>query len=432
MSAKVRWWKDAFWVITHADGRRHAKRIGPSRDDKRAARRIAEEINSHIARGTFQPAPEVAAATSPSFSEFARAWVRSEVEAPLEREDRGHLAPMTVRQYESNVRANLIPHFGDMPLDKITAREIQRFHDVSASHGLSPRSIEKILGVLRRILDHARANDLLGENPVRRWSELRPTVGRRRSSTAQRVSERDIFSARELHVFLKLVRHRRPEHHPLVVFMAHTGARFGEALALRWIDIDLDERTARIARSFSSGRSLGATKTGRTRLVELSAAVIDVLRPVRPDIFGEDTLVFPNELGRLQDPRNFRDRVFRPLVRRIVGVRKALTVHSLRHSFASLHIARGTPIKWIQAQGGWASAKMLLDVYGHFMPEESSGYADALSASPNGTRRHRAVGENRARPHTRVEKRAPSRPSLVAQPGIEPGTRGFSVRCSTS
>ncbi len=149
-------------------------------------------------------------------------------------------------------------------------------------------------------------------------------------------------------------------------------------------------------------------------------------------MFGEDALVFSNEAGRLQDPRNFRDRVFRPLVRRVVGVRKKLTVHSLRHTFASLHIARGTPIKWIQAQGGWASAKMLLDVYGHFMPEESGGYANALSASPDGTRRHQVVAANRGRPHSRVESRAPSRASLVAQGGIEPPTRGFSVRCSTN
>ena len=51
------------------------------------------------------------------------------------------------------------------------------------------------------------------------------------------------------------------------------------------------------------------------------------------------------------------------------------------------HMARGTNLKWIQAQGGWSSAKMLLDVYGHFMPTESAGYADALTA-PDGTIRH--------------------------------------------
>ena len=52
-------------------------------------------------------------------------------------------------------------------------------------------------------------------------------------------------------------------------------------------------------------------------------------------------------------------------------------------------MARGTPLKWIHAQGGWASAKMLLDVYGHFMPEESGGYANALAAPEPAPRRKR-------------------------------------------
>lgn len=44
-------------------------------------------------------------------------------------------------------------------------------------------------------------------------------------------------------------------------------------------------------------------------------------------------------------------------------------------------MARGTPLKWIQDQGGWSSAKVLLDTYGHFMPSESHGYADAIMGS---------------------------------------------------
>ncbi len=48
--------------------------------------------------------------------------------------------------------------------------------------------------------------------------------------------------------------------------------------------------------------------------------------------------------------------------------------------------AAGTPIHWIQEQGGWSSAKELLDTYGHFMPREMQGYADRIAqmASPNG------------------------------------------------
>jgi len=50
-------------------------------------------------------------------------------------------------------------------------------------------------------------------------------------------------------------------------------------------------------------------------------------------------------------------------------------------------MARGTPLKWIQEQGGWTTAKVLLDTYGHFMPTESHGFADALAVPPDGSGR---------------------------------------------
>ena len=53
-------------------------------------------------------------------------------------------------------------------------------------------------------------------------------------------------------------------------------------------------------------------------------------------------------------------------------------------------MARGTPLKWIQDQGGWATAKMLLDTYGHFMPREQHGFANALEPRPTAPDRTRA------------------------------------------
>jgi hypothetical protein len=57
--------------------------------------------------------------------------------------------------------------------------------------------------------------------------------------------------------------------------------------------------------------------------------------------------------------------------------------HDLQHTWASLHMARGTPLKWIQEQGGCPTAKILLDTYGQFMPTESRGFANAIMA-PDG------------------------------------------------
>ena len=179
-----------------------------------------------------------------------------------------------------------------------------------------------------------------------------------------------------------------PDSHPLILFLVDTGARFGEATALRWSDVDLHAGTARICRSFSSGTRIGPTKTGRERTVELSSRLCQVLKRHSPDIFPEEELVFPNTVGTFVSPTNFRRRVWAKLVKKAQGASRKPTPHALRHTFATLHMARGTNLKWLQAQGGWSSAKMLLDGYGHHLPTESRGFADALAAAPNGTIRH--------------------------------------------
>ncbi len=108
---------------------------------------------------------------------------------------------------------------------------------------------------------------------------------------------------------------------------------------------------------------------------------------------------------------------------------KRITPHSLRHTFASLHLARGTNLLWVQKQGGWTSPTVLLTVYAHFIPSELSGYADALTDG-NQTATERVPMPEAG--GTARKKRAPSRRSVVGPLGIEPRTGGLKVRCSTN
>ncbi len=199
---------------------------------------------------------------------------------------------------------------------------------------------------------------------------------------------------------------------------------------MRHRTVDLDVGVARIRRSFSNGQHLRPTKTGRERSVELSTRLQAELGTRRPDLFGSEDLVFPNETGGLIDPHNFRDRVFRRVAEKALGKGRRFTPHGLRHTFASLHLARGSNLKWVQAQGGWASAKVLLDWYGHFLPTESSGYADALSSVSE--RLYPAPAERRpSAVRTAPPKMLRVSPSSVApREGIEPPTRCLEGSCS--
>ena len=110
-----------------------------------------------------------------------------------------------------------------------------------------------------------------------------------------------------------------------------------------------------------------------------STRLSDALASRRPDLCSGETLVFPSRSGGFIDPHNFRRRVFDRIARKALGQGRRFTPHGFRHTFASLHLARGTNLKWIQNQGGWSSAKVLLDWYGHYIQTETTGYADALA-----------------------------------------------------
>ena len=100
---------------------------------------------------------------------------------------------------------------------------------------------------------------------------------------------------------------------------------------------------------------------------------------------------------------NFRRRIWDPVIEKQFRGDRKVTPHSLRHTWASLHMARGTPIEWVRKMGRWSSPKMLLDVYGHFLPRDMQGFSDALA--PNDR-----TGQRRMpRPSAFDARNAPSR-----------------------
>lgn len=411
MGAKVR--QDAkgiYWVVVHFEGKRRKKRIGT---DRRTAERVAREIQARLVLGKGLPERQDGQAVP--FAEFAESWLRREVEIPIERNMKGHLAPGSARTYRLQVDVHLAPHFGDRDLRKIGLAEVQGFYDhcIDTGRPRSAKSIDMALNVLRLVLNHARAQGLVESNAVESWKRGRP---RRRSSSEQRVKPEHVLSADELATLLEAAETDFSRFYPLVLFLADTGARIGEATALRWIDVDLEAGTARISRSFSSGKVLGPTKTGRARTVELSSRLRALLVPNLPKVWPppEDKLVFPNLSGGMLFPKFFREKVFAKIARKALGDGRRFTPHGLRHTWASLHMARGTPLKWIQEQGGWTTAKVLLDTYGHFMPTESRGFADALSATSDGppaapAERAAAGGPKRPRETQRLRVVTPPR-----------------------
>ncbi len=121
--------------------------------------------------------------------------------------------------------------------------------------------------------------------------------GRQRGGGLRPVDPTKVLTAYELADSLGLTGREFPQHYLIVLFLADTGCRIGEAFALRWADVDLAQGVARISASIDFRGERVPTKTRRSRAVELSTRLREELIGMRPDVFGDDTLVFPSSSG---------------------------------------------------------------------------------------------------------------------------------------
>jgi integrase len=176
------------------------------------------------------------------------------------------------------------------------------------------------------------------------------------------------------------------------------GARRGEALALRWRDIELDAATVSIRRSAGMIRNAGegaavvegVTKSGKPRVIDLDPATVAVLRARKRErgalalqLARDDALVFGDIEGQHRNPehvsRQFARDVDRCRNSLGAGLPPVIRLHDLRHTHATLLLAAGVPVKVVAERLGHASPTITLTVYAHVMPGNQRDAADLFA-----------------------------------------------------
>jgi integrase len=132
---------------------------------------------------------------------------------------------------------------------------------------------------------------------------------------------------------------------PYVKFLFHTGCRPEEAIALKWKHIESDR--VHFCEAFATDvRLRKATKTDKPRYFPINTELQAILNTVRPEKPSPDSLVFPAKNGRELDTHNFLNRVWKPIVTRLVKegkVREYLPQYNCRHTFITLCLEDGIP-----------------------------------------------------------------------------------------
>jgi integrase len=221
---------------------------------------------------------------------------------------------------------------------------------------LAPTTAVIALITLQQICRYAVRRGWLAENPV---TKLEPAE--KPHWTPQQVA---ILEADELAALLD----RAPAAYKfLFEFLAHTGLRIGEALGLTWADIDYDAGLVRVHRQLSRRREHRKPKTAAgKRDVILAPALARALRErwLASRYKAGTDFVFADTLGRGLDYRDVGEG-FRQAVRSAGLARdgKRLSLHSLRHGYASLLIAKGLNVVFVSRQLGHANPNVTLEVH---------------------------------------------------------------------
>ena len=413
MSAKVKFERGAWWVFTHHKGRRKKKRVGPTQADKRLASRIAEKINAALVLGQFSMQPETGPEPLRCDKEL-RKWHTT-------------YSPSLKPSYQiltlGHIDNHLVPYFGERDLREIDEDDLLEFIRVKLDAKMSPKTLRNVLGTLRRVYSLLHRRELVGRNPATNIGALLAQVGR---SVASETVEVEHWTRAEVEKLLSIASEREPRFAALLVLLFSTGMRRGEALGLKWSDIDFDSRRMNIRRAITE-TGLTTPKSGKSRRVMMTESLTQVMFDLLAERQRESLnkgwasvpeWVFCSEVGTAPNPRNIA-RVWGRVRRRAQkkGVRP-LKLHCARHTWATFALQAGKSIRWVADQLGHADPALTLRVYAHAMLEEEIDLSFAEFGSPR--RPYTAPTDEDEIPESRNYLK-----SMARREGFEPPTLRF-------
>lgn len=306
----------------------------------------------------------------PTFEELAQLWLENY---------KTTVKPSTFENVKSKVEKMTEEHFKELKLKKITVAYCQRVViELSKTYVL----YNHYLSVINRIFKYAVLMDILDSNPFDK-------VIKPKSRQVQRKG--NFLTKEELKEFLKLAQTATLSYFfPLVHLMSYTGLRQGEALALKWSDIDFENKKITVDKTavrIKEKQTLQTPKTKNSkRVISIDPTTLSILKSWKKDQIkiyfkngkhfeGDDNFIFTNERAEWVHIHNF----IRYFKRFIADHKlKPITPHGLRHTHASLLFSAGVEPKNISDRLGHSTVQITLDLYTHITEEQRTDTVEKL------------------------------------------------------
>lgn len=278
-------------------------------------------------------------------------------------EYRSTVKESTLFKTEQLFKRHIIPAFGSlnvMDITPIMAQEVMNdWHKQFAK-------ASTIMNYAGMVFDYAIRMGLI---------RLNPTKVIRKPARKQKIKEdKDLnfYDKEELKEFLSVL--EKGKNHRAYVFfrlLAFTGMRKGEALALKWSDIDFDNKTVNINKAVSrkaTGLYIQTPKTPASiRRISLDDKTLNILKDFK-DNSTNSSLIFRNETGGILSPTKTRKWLIvaqDAVDRQRDTPMKRISTHGFRHTHASLLFESGATIKDVQARLGHSDIQTTMDIYTH-------------------------------------------------------------------
>jgi integrase len=281
------------------------------------------------------------------FSELAEKWEVAVVPT---------IKPTTAAYYLKELQYHVIPAFGQREISGIGRYDVETFLAERAQK-YCRNTLRGMRVSLGRVLSWAVACG---------WLEKNPCAGVKLPHAGTKVNRTILTPGQTISIASKL----SEPYSTLVLFMAITGLRIGEAIAIKWSDFDGD--VLRISRRIYEGKT-GTTKTaGSERCLPIPAKLLARMR-----LLGDGEWIFRSGTDTPVNPGNMLKRNIRPVLKEL-GI-KIGGWHDFRHTLATTSLKQW-PTKVVSDILGHSSVVTTMKVYQHTMTEDFRGPLDQIAS----------------------------------------------------
>lgn len=288
----------------------------------------------------------------------------------LETYKKQSIKPTTYDMYKGSLERYIKPKIGHYKLGKLNSIIVQKFindiseQGLSKKDGLSQSSVKKVFITLSQACKQAVSANILYQNPC-------DSVQLPKKPSRQAVA----FTAEEQERFLSHCKGDTTFEN-LFIFAFNTGMRLGEMLALTWDDVDLENKIVNVDKNLSvvNNYDEGAEKKNKiiidttktesgSREIPLNKSAFKCVETQLQNNKKDSPFIFYSTTGTALMKRNIY-RAFNNIIEK-ADIKNHLTIHSMRHSFATRLLEKGADIKTVSELLGHKSVQITLDTYSH-------------------------------------------------------------------